>query len=220
MLSGSLPSGQSPSLDNQRAQLSYAPQFGTLWKYINNASYATTNIPGGTSMTYRCPSVTATISGGGAGSNGRFDYAAFAIFDGTSIGKMPPRSVMHSTFDAKSNANPFPVSTDPRWMTHFWSTSFAAMPTPLVCQEDAQYNINGSAMDGSHVGEDQLAHCHHGGSFYGSVDGSVTWVNEPDSDPIMHWYAGAHLWEAVPPSGQTPKQLDVDPGTWNAWAGY
>ena len=219
IVSGSLASGLSPSIDDQRAQLAQAPQYGTLWRYLNNTSYSTTNLPGGSYITYRCPSLTATFSGGGAGSNGRFDYAAFAMFDGASIGKMPSRSVMHSTFDPQSTANPYPASPDPRWISHCWSTYSTALPTPLVCQEDAQYNINGSAMDGSHAGEDQLAHLHHGGSFYGSVDGSVTWVNEPDSDPLMHWYEGAHLWEAVPPSGHTAIQLDTDPGKWNAWAG-
>ncbi|HWE03687.1 MAG TPA: type II secretion system protein [Tepidisphaeraceae bacterium] len=210
-------------------QLATAPQFGTIWRYVNNNSYSTTNLPdGGSFQTYLCPSLTTTNPGGGIGSNGRFDYAAFSEFDGAAIKDIAATSVMHTCYDASGVNKQYTPSPDPRWsvmdtnhwynFNHQWSTQYAVLPTPIICQEDAKYNIN-SNLEGQHAGPDQMAHVHHGGSFYGSVDGTVTWVNEPDLDLSQFWLEGAYLWETIPPSQSSPIVLRDDPGTWNWWAG-
>jgi Tfp pilus assembly protein PilP len=79
------------------------------------------------------------------------------------------------------------------------------------------FNIN-SNLEGCHAGNDQMSHLHHGGSYYGSPNGEVTWVNEPDVNLNQWNYEGTYLWETVPPSGQTPVLLCDDPGLWNWWA--
>ena len=96
-------------------------------------------------------------------------------------------------------------------------------PTPLVCQEDATFNINAGHVEGQHSNYDEMAHVHNGGSFYGSVDGSVTFVNEPTfTDPTVWWNAGAAV--LVQPGGQrhldggSPAILLGSYNGYNAWA--
>jgi len=202
--------------------LPFAPQYGTIWKYVNNNSNAVSNLPdGGSFATYRCPSLTVTSPGssntGAPGSNGRFDYAAFAIFNGASLKDIPATTIMHYVVDPDGKANQFFISPNPTWAAKQWATVYAVMPTPLICQEDPKFAINSTNMEGEHCEEDQMAHLHRGGCFYGSIDGSANWVNEPNQIIKQYWFEGTHVWEAVEPSGNTCS-LDFDKGIWNYWA--
>lgn len=133
-----------------------APQGGTLFRYVNH-NYAL----------YRCPSLEPMDapgfeSGGGAGSNGRWDYVAFTTFDGCHLHRVP------NTCRFSDNGI---VQT---------------LPTPIICEEEAG-TINGANMDGAHSGGDQMGHQHRGGSYYASPDGSVNWFAEPRDACAYNW---------------------------------
>jgi len=105
---------------------------------------------------YRCPSLLQGQPGTAFNSNGRFDYAAYLIFSGAKVTRI--RSTSRFTYPNGKQEN---------------------VVTPLLCDEDPFYGINTANMEGGHSNGDRMAHRHHGGSFYASIDASVQWFNEP-----------------------------------------
>jgi len=147
---------------------------------------------------YRCPSVESGKLGSGVGSNGRFDYAAFPEFGGTRINLIRPSSELH----------------DPN------GGHVSVMPTPIVCQEDVAFSINTTGLDGQHVAADRMAHVHGGGAYYGAIDGSVVWVNEPVvSAAPSATKPGTGLWFTTTPATHRIIPIGViDPPEWDWWA--
>ncbi|MDB5290084.1 MAG: hypothetical protein JWL69_1325 [Phycisphaerales bacterium] len=105
---------------------------------------------------YLCPQMESNGRGRLAGTNGKFDYAFFRMFAGAKLTSIPTESQL----------------TD-------LAMNVTTMPTPVICQEDA-YTINGPMPDGDHSGTEQISHVHNKGGYYASIDGSVTFVVEPD----------------------------------------
>jgi len=58
----------------------------------------------------------------------------------------------------------------------------------------------------------QMSHCHFGGSYYAAIDGSVNFLNEPDTDPTNTYYMGCRLWWQNGPRTGNPTLFDWDPG--------
>jgi hypothetical protein len=89
------------------------------------------------------------------------------------------------------------------------------LATPLICEEEPAYGINTLNMEGGHSNTDRLAHRHHGGSFYASIDTSVHWFNEPP-DPN-----GSLRWESQTSDGKWISLGSYSTGsafvTWGWW---
>ena len=126
---------------------------------------------------YRCPSRQTGALGSGGGSNGRFDYSFFRCFAGAKITNIKPTSRFN-----------------------YQGTLLLNMPTPVVCEEDAQYSINNtsgkaSMMDGGASDDDQIAHVHRNskgtGGWYATVDGSVTFFVEVPGGDCDDWITNA-----------------------------
>ncbi len=169
-----------------------APTEGTVYKYLKN------------SQVYRCPSNdSGGTVGAGGGTNERFDYCSFKSFAGAKITKIKNMSRFRG-----SGANP--ATTDRLFNT-----------TPVICQEDPAY-LNASNMDSGHSNFDPLDHVHNGGSYYASVDGSVSFVVEPI---VAHGTACASLWESIPPSERKADgslnwtSIGDSGGSWGWWNG-
>jgi prepilin-type N-terminal cleavage/methylation domain-containing protein len=113
---------------------------------------------------YRCPSLLQGQPGTAFNSNGRFDYAAYLIFSGAKVSRI--RSMSRFTYPGGKQEN---------------------VVTPLLCDEDPAYGINTANMEGGHSNGDRMAHRHHGGSFYASIDTSVHWFNEPPGTSSLSW---------------------------------
>lgn len=123
-----------------------APQSGTLFPYLRNPN------------TYLCPSLQGeAVLGARAGSNGRFDYAAFQSLPGANIHRI-------------KNTSRFKYDDG----------TYEILPTPVLVQEDA-FRINGSNPEGGHSKPDQFAKLHNRGSYYAAIDGSVQFFKEPPS---------------------------------------
>lgn len=229
-------SGAGPGYDGIEYRLTTAPQSGTLWKYIGDYSV------------YLCPSLTNGKNETGSQSNGRFDYAAFTIFDGAMVKDIPLTCQLHYPLNTSTSAfsNSYALYTTPLFPgspaddgklyngiymngqlppspPHYptppsalnLSTHVDNVPTPIVCQEDPQFYLN-SNLEAAHDNPDQIAHVHFGGSWIGSVDGSVTLVNEPDVDLYNFWNEGAHLWTINTQKLNAAIALDNDHG-WGTW---
>ena len=121
---------------------------------------------------YRCPSLIEGHPGTALNSNGRFDYAVYLVFTGARVTRIRPMS----RFDYPSGKH-------------------ENVPTPLLCEEDPSYGINTGNREGGHSNGDRMAHQHHGGSFYASIDGSVHWFNEPPG-------TGSYQWETQTSEGK------------------
>jgi len=146
-----------------------APQGGTIYKYIHSEAV------------YRCPSVEDVPPKPGAvfgpfhGNNGRFDFAAIEEFSGTRIESIPTTGrLLHS------------------------DGQYESVLTPLLVEKDATL-INGAQLNGAQTSNFILSHRHHQGSHYAAIDGSVQWINEPQT---MSGRRGCELWECLSPSGK------------------
>ena len=134
-----------------------APQRGTLFRYVNS-NYAI----------YRCPQRQDVGDGiiGPEASNGRFDYAAFLVWAGAKVSRIPPNAEFTYVNGKK-----------------------ALVPTPILVEENSQY-INGSNVEGGHSNYDGMGIQHRGGSNYASADGSVhRFVPKNESKPVRPDFA-------------------------------
>jgi len=139
---------------------------------------------------YRCPSLIEGYPGTALNSNGRFDYAAYLVFTGAKVTRI--RSMSRFTYPDGRHEN---------------------VATPLLCEEEPSYGINTANMEGGHSNTDRMAHRHHGGAFYASIDTSVHWFNEPPGTPPN---TGSWQWES-----QTSEGKWVSLGNWaNGTGGY
>jgi hypothetical protein len=154
-----------PAANNSGNAFQLTPQVGTAWPYINNLKV------------YRCPSRPVMPLGSGAGSNGRFDYAAYQVFSGAKVTNIRAQS----RYIYASN----PAHVD-------------LLPTPLICEEAPNNGINGGNIEGGHANTDKMAHEHKTGagrgSYYASIDASIHFFVEEDA-------ADSHNWHSVAPSG-------------------
>jgi prepilin-type N-terminal cleavage/methylation domain-containing protein len=134
-----------------------APQGGTIWKYVKNAGV------------YLCPSQRDTvIYNVNVGSNGRYDYAAFGVFTGAKLNKIPRLSRFE---DDKGKST--------------------MVPTPIICDEEPYHGINGGNVEGLHNATDRITVVHKGGGYYATLDGSVHWFREPPGTSARNWYTRA-----------------------------
>jgi prepilin-type N-terminal cleavage/methylation domain-containing protein len=142
-----------------------------------------------TPRVYRCPSLDSAFAAT-AQSNGRFDYAFFVCFGGTNRANIKPQSKLFNL-----------------------NGTFSFVPTPILVQEEP-FQVNGYNIEGDHANVDQISHIHHGGSYYGTIDGSVQWVNEPGQ--VGTWGYGCWQWTAFTPSGREFSLATY--GGWNWWS--
>jgi prepilin-type N-terminal cleavage/methylation domain-containing protein len=198
-------------------RLKTAPQYGTIWPYVSHQPPPVTGVvyepsPRGL-IIYRCPSLRYQEAGSGAGSNGRFDYAAFSCFAGAPLKDISAISDLHFPLNP---SNPGLVADTQAPFTGLGlSTLVERRPTPIICQEDPTYCIN-SNLEGQHSSIDQMAHLHNGGSYYGAIDGAVYFINEPDTRLTVTSQGTNLWWQNGPVSGQ-PVSLDGD-GGWGWWS--
>jgi type II secretory pathway pseudopilin PulG len=170
-----------------------APQSGTLFPYVNN-NY---NV-------YLCPSLQAFDGAGGSNdnssadaalnwssaSNGRFDYAIFAVWTGARLQSIAPTA--HMTYP---------------------DGHFDTLPTPILVQ-DAPDQVNGPNEEGCHGNIDLISHVHFGGSYYGAVDGSIQFVNESPNSPSG---AGCWCWTSRGPQSGKMQTMATSNPPWGFW---
>lgn len=140
------------------------PQKGTIFRYIKDPKV------------YLCPSYEHDAFDIGAGTNGRFDYAATLSFSGAKVNHVSPRVRFH-------------YHSGPRAGTYAYDEW-----TPVLVEEDPFNGINGGNTEGGHSNVDRLGHYHSGGGHYATIDGSVHWFKEP----LDH---SSWDWESKAPSG-------------------
>lgn len=140
---------------------------------------------------YLCPSLDSLAAGGFAQSNGHFDYASFTCFEGANVANINQQSKLYQLD----------------------GTTFQFVSTPLIAQEDP-YQFNGYNIEGDHSNVDQMTHIHHGGAYYGAIDGSVQWVNEPDV--VDSWSNGCWQWTCFTTSNHEVSLAQY--GGWNWWS--
>mgnify|MGYP006144722947 CR=1 FL=1 len=70
----------------------------------------------------------------GAGSNGKFDYAAFIVFSGAKITNIKAMSTFAS------------------------GTIKDFVPTPIICEEEPEFGLNGGNVEGGHCNSDRMGH--------------------------------------------------------------
>jgi prepilin-type N-terminal cleavage/methylation domain-containing protein len=151
--------GDDPNQGNQALQVLDGPQKGTIYRYVNDP------------RVYLCPAYQSSFLGAGAGSNGRFDYAATLILSGA-----------HLT-NVKLDCQ-FRYRTGP-----FAGTIANDVYTPVIVEEEPKGGINGQNVEGGHSNTDQLGHYHNGGGYYATIDGSVHWFKEPLDHYSLDWYS-------------------------------
>ncbi|HSI36834.1 MAG: type II secretion system protein [Phycisphaerae bacterium] len=135
---------------------------------------------------YRCPSLVNEVRRAKGESNGYFDYAKFQVFSGAKLVKIRPEARFE-----------YPDGRSER------------VPTPIICGEDPAFGINGGNVEAGHANTDKMAKTHNGGTYYGTVDGSVFFFKEPpESD--------SHDWWLVAPSG-VEKELGTSTNKWGFW---
>jgi prepilin-type N-terminal cleavage/methylation domain-containing protein len=162
-----------------------APQGGSIYKYVQNP------------VIYRCPTTNenppkpGAVFGPGSGSNGRFDYAAIESFSGARVESIS----MYSRLQLLDG-------------------SYEDHPTPLLVEKDPIY-INGFEVNGSQSSNITMAHLHRNGAQYVAVDGSIAWVNEPQSKTSPR---GCQRWETIAPSGAWVS-LGSLRARWGSWDG-
>jgi prepilin-type N-terminal cleavage/methylation domain-containing protein len=173
--------GDDPNQGNADLQLLDAPQNGTVFRYLKDRNV------------YLCPSYDHGNGVGiGAGSNGRFDYAAFIVFSGAKLTQVSMSARFHYT------SGPLSGSYD--------QTVF----TPIICEEEPAGGLNGANVEGGHCNLDRMGHYHRGGGHYATIDGSVHWFAEP----LDH---NAWNWESLAPSGQYRSLGPVPKPGWGYW---
>ena len=133
-----------------------APQKGTIFQYVER-SYAI----------YRCPSEMVTSVGSGRGSNGRFDYAMMATFQGAKLERIPPQA----RYDRGLGTGAYEMG----------------LATPMIVEENPAGHLNSTSMEGTHRTSDFMSHIHLGAANYGSVDGSVQRYREVDGGDCLYW---------------------------------
>jgi prepilin-type N-terminal cleavage/methylation domain-containing protein len=155
--------------DSSSAKLNVeqAPKKGTIYKYVRNPNV------------YRCQTVrNEGAYNMGAGTNESFDYAVFGSFAGARVAKVPK-------------------------MAEYWHNnqkthklSRGNIPTPIIVQEDPAW-VNLTNIEGGHSWPDKMINIYGGGSYYGCIDGSVQFFNEPkrgvqgaDADGQAMWWKG------------------------------
>jgi prepilin-type N-terminal cleavage/methylation domain-containing protein len=160
--------------------------FGGMFNEAKNAPQAGTIFPyvNENFKVYRCPARPQMTMGSGRGSNGRFDYAFFQVFAGARISNI-------------KNGSRF----------RYPDGHYSNVPVPIICEEEANFGINGGNIEGGHANSDRVARLHRSGngngSHFASIDGSVHFFVEPgDLD--------CHQWYAIPPSG---KETDLGDGS-------
>ena len=160
-------------------QWTSAPAGGTLYGYTQHNP-----------AIYRCPSLdidapaAGALVGPGAGSNGQYDYVSILDFTGARVGNIKPTSQL----------------TFPDGHVEY-------VPTPVIVQGDPR-QLNGYEMKSWHSQIDPIAHLHHGGGYYASIDGSVQWINEPAG--------GCWIWQSQAPSGNWVS-FGPYPFYWGQW---
>ena len=151
---------------------------GTLFPYIQEQK-----------SLYRCPGLPEGEVGSGEGSNGLFDYAAFAGLAGARIGNVPNRAE---------------IRVDDREQR---------LPAPLLIEELPAQFINDRYREGHFGNRDEAAVTHRSGAAFASLDGSVQFLEEPGGIQARDWYATAPSGEEAPlgyiPGGLAPS------GWWN-----
>jgi len=140
------------------------PQNGTIYRYLNSM------------QVYLCPSYEHNAFDVGAGSNGRFDYAATLCFAGAKTNQVRWQCRFHYVSGPLAGTYDYSVFT------------------PVIVEEEPAGGINGGNTEGGHSNNDRLGHYHRGGGHYASIDGSVQWFAEP----LDH---NAWNWESLAPSG-------------------
>jgi len=136
---------------------------------------------------YRCPSLVEGEPGKKLNSNGRFDYGAFLVFAGAKVTRI--RQMSRFTYPNGRQE---------------------ILATPLLCDEDPAFGINTANMEGGHCNTDKMAHRHHKGAFYVSIDTSVHWFDEPPS--LDSW-----SWETPTSEGKWTSLGNVPVPTWGWW---
>jgi len=135
---------------------------------------------------YRCPALDEVAPRTGGGSNGRFDYGLFQVFSGAKITNLRPTARFQYP-DGRSET----------------------VPTPVICDEDPAFGINGGNLEGGHANTDKMAKHHSGGANYATIDGSVHYFKE---DPA----ANSHNWFLIAPS-RAEKELGTSTNKWGFW---
>ncbi|MDB5299664.1 MAG: hypothetical protein JWO87_1327 [Phycisphaerales bacterium] len=158
------------------------PQSGTVFNYIKNPDV------------YFCPQMEADGRGRDAGTNGKFDYAFFAMFAGAKLTSISTLSIVTDLNGRQTQA-----------------------PTPIICQEDA-YQFNGSVghanIEGDHGNVDQITHIHNKGGYYATVDCSVQFIIEPDQ--VMAYANGCWQWTSRTGRGNM-QVLGAAGSSWDWW---
>ena len=172
--------GDNPNQGNAALQILDAPQKGTIYHYLNE------------SKIYICPTYDIGVSlNAGAGSNGRFDYAAFIVFSGAKLNHVNLESRFHHTAGILNGT---------------YETVF----TPIVCEEEPQGGVNGGNAEGGHCNSDRIGHYHRHGGFYATIDSSVHWFKEDPSEDSWNW-------ESQAPSGTWTSLGNVPIPGWGWW---
>jgi prepilin-type N-terminal cleavage/methylation domain-containing protein len=153
------------------ANIGFAPQNGTIYKYLKNQSL------------YRCPSIEGNYASIGSGvmTNSRFDVAMFMLWPGAKISKIKNQSA----FIYKNAPGPRSDQTQAQFNAITVPKVFAT--TPIIVQE-APVHQNGGYKEGAHSEGDYMAQNHNKGSFYGAVDGSVQFFQMPPGSVSRDWY--------------------------------
>jgi len=142
-----------------------APQSGEIYGYL-----------GTTGGVYRCPALADGVLGSGVGSNGKFDYAAFAAFNRALADHIAPRGRV----DLSGGAG----------------TDFREVYTPLIIEESPRWFLNAGNREGHHGNDDSMGTWHRGGKgAFAAIDGSTHVLDGGDSR------VRAKHWDAIAPSG-------------------
>jgi prepilin-type N-terminal cleavage/methylation domain-containing protein len=172
--------GDDPNQGNGPLQYLDGPQNGTVFRYLKNPAV------------YLCPSYEHDGTNMSAGSNGRFDYAAFIVFSGAKVSEVRMSARFHYTSGPSAGSYDYTVFT------------------PIVCEEEPAGGVNGGNLEGGHCNIDRIGHYHRGGGHYATIDGSVQWFLEPlDQD--------AFNWESLAPSGNYRTLGTVPIPGWGYW---
>ena len=173
--------GDNPNQGNSALQVLDGPQNGTVYRYLKS------------SAVYLCPCYE---HGDGmnmnAGSNGRFDYAAFIVFSGAKLTQVRMSARFHYVSGPLAGTYDYSVFT------------------PIICEEEPAGGLNGGNLEGGHCNTDRIGHYHRGGGHYATIDGSVQWFQEP----LDH---NAWNWESKAPSGNYRTLGTVPNPGWGFW---